>query len=404
MNLRMLLSLTLVLAMATGATMVQAAPLNPEGYLFFTSGPDGQFTTIPAMFKGSQEIAQAFAEATGLNLEKDLKRFGAVFLPGFNPVISVEGKFDPARLIAELKKEKPELKVTVKDGIHLMSHNKFVISFAADSIIGALEGDFDLADSAIRKDLQSQLAGFGKTDRFILYLAPAKPMLEQFVGSLEANPQIPPPVLGMVKELKTLTLRISGNELVMDAGLSAAGKGEEVKAMLDGLLSMGKMALEAEEEQVRERMKSAKSAFRLLLDDEIHGKMAGIDLAKDLLGRVKHSAKGSVFSLSVRLPDSFQNPQSLMAVVGVVGVAAAIAIPAFVKQRDMAMDSVSEPVMVTDEDSGTDPVVDEDSEAGTPVDEGDFVDDDQNTDDGDDSAYDDDGGAEEKPAGGGGWN
>lgn len=285
----------------------------------------------------SLEVLDEFAKRTGTRLDKDLGFVGALAdleaLPQ-SLVFFMEGTFDEAKFIGELKKE-PGVGLEEKP---LGALKTYVLKGQARLVVDAKrlllmpEGSPALADAAALDKLKAEITALDRGAILTLAFRPTAAVKGMLLAQAKAAP---PQAVKLLESLEALNVIVSEERLALTLDADPAQLGELVK-IYEGAVAMLKMKLEGEEAKAREAMKDA-SAFKLLSPD-IFGKLNGASAGRLLLEQVKVEAKGRELSIVAANPLG----KSVLTILPIVGIVAAIAIPNFTKARNSAREKACE--------------------------------------------------------------
>lgn len=331
---------TLVVLLLVVSLAIPASALRPDLVATMHKDLSGKFTIKNFMGADQglgQEILAEFVQRAGIDPDKAFRMAGLI--AELDPtkkdvVFFLYGQFEAAKLVAELKKEIKALKEDKQGDFSRFSIKKGIVLLKDGMMLAAPGNSGLLTDEGSLKEIMGMIDGLPSEQ-----LLRVKLNLPEQIRSMilnKASEKVPPPALELLKGLNGLDISLKEADLRLSLALKDAATVTNIKGMLDGFISMGRMAMDAQEKVIRSKMKEV-SAFQLLSGDML-GKANGIALGRKVLDRLVFSANGENLALSVKLPESLRDPKMVLLATSVIGVGAAIAIPNFQKARKKAQE------------------------------------------------------------------
>lgn len=254
----------------------------------------------------------------------------------------LRGTFQPERLMTVL----PELlagmgpkarQVTVKDvqGRKIISAPEFSAYFADNETLIAGTPD-------IMEDLISGKVTLGKvpealkatvaTSRFFLS-ADAKTLKEKSPKIKRDLERVPPSVKVHLESLQQLVLAYTDGRATIKADFNKAESAAFVASSLDAMRNQGLLECESRLKSLEDGLEQM-SAAELIGDKR--GRMLALAAGKDLISQLTSKASGNSFEATFLIPEPVRSCGAGPAMLPMIGVLSAIAIPNFKKARSNA--------------------------------------------------------------------
>lgn len=323
----------------------------------------GSFLNNPSMaaiYKGEIKksldmIFNEFEKKTGFSFTRDITDFGMfaasdinLNAPNANGVcFFISGKFDRDRLIEAIMKEKERTSASIitveeKSGLKVFKFENFhlrVVFLNENFVIIASE---DIIDKIASKKLETAALTGDQKDGFEngCFYADVKliPDIKKVIFTDDFLSKIPGDLKDSIVKLSQLTISAKSLNFKFNFKFSEAASANNFKKNLDSFISMGEAKLKDGLSEADEKLKNSASVFEIISSDAANLK-TGYTLLAELLSFVKTEVNNETAVINFNFPAQYAeafSPESTPVIVGIVGIAAAIAIPNFKKARERA--------------------------------------------------------------------
>ena len=323
----------------------------------------GSFFNNPAiasLYKGEIKksldmIFNEFEKKTGFSFTRDISDFGMFAAPDINlnapnangVCFFISGKFDRDKLIAEILKEKDRtssalITVEEKNGLKVFKFENFhlrVVFLNENFVIIASE---DIIEKIASKKFETAVLTGDHKDGFenCCFYAYLKliPDIKKIVFTDEFLSKIPADLKDSILNLSELTVSAKSFDFKFNFKFDKADYAQNFKKNLDSFISMGEAKIKEGLSGAEDKLKNSASVFEIISSDAANLK-TGYTFLAELLSFVKIEVNNENtvvnFSFPAQYAEAF-SPESMPIIVGIVGIAAAVAIPNFKKARDRA--------------------------------------------------------------------
>lgn len=305
--------------------------------------------------KSLDMIFNEFEKKTGFSFMRDISDFGMFAAPDINLNLPnangvcffISGKFDRDKLIEAILKEKERnssasINIEEKSGLKVFKFEKFHLRvvFLNENFI--LIASDDIIEKIASKKLETAALSGDQKDGFEngCFYAHLKlmPDIKKVVFTDEFLSNIPPDLKKSITDLNQLTINAKSLDFKFSFKFSEAASAQNFKKSLDSFISMGADRIKEGLSESEEKLKNSASVFEIISSDAANLK-TGYTFLAELLSFLKVEVNNETALINFNFPQQYAeafSPESMPVIVGIVGIAAAIAIPNFKKARDKA--------------------------------------------------------------------
>ncbi|HNV69985.1 MAG TPA: hypothetical protein PKO06_09820 [Candidatus Ozemobacteraceae bacterium] len=354
-----ILVLSVLLLGATGVWAFDPASVYPEnGFLFVRVFVKDLLPTGDNWSKDMPEFGRVFDKTTKLLTDKvgfhpmrDIHEVGLFITSEIDfqkrkpnqIAVFVRGAFQPDRLLALLPDllsgmgPKAQL-ISIKDvqGRKVVSgpefqafffDNETLLAGTPDVIEAVMAGKLALgkAPDALKNTLTSS--------RFFLS-ADAKTLKEKSPKVKRDLERVPPPMRVHLENLLQLVLAYADGRVAVKADFSQAESAAFIASSLDAIKNQGLLECESRLKTLEANLEQM-SATELL--GEKRSQMLALAAGKDVIANLTSKASGNTFEASFLIPEPVRSLGANPAMVPLIGILSAVAIPNFKRAREKAL-------------------------------------------------------------------